>query len=190
MCGEKALTNDRLRFRGGGTEHSGIGGNVAPPETPQTEAFGERFNRRASRSGVVTREKNHAEAELVREIDSGFAGARAKEFARDGDEQARAVAARTIRVDAAAMREAEEGREGAIDDFARCDRAAELRDEADAAGIMVDGRIVATTCHSSLMRGGAENVQLTISIASIDILAGLRDARAMVRKVWAKRSRN
>ena len=115
-------------------------------------------------------------AQIVREFDSGFARPRGK--IHRGWESAiqrhlRSSRPRPRRRGARAGA----GPESAIDDFTRSPGVAELRDKTDAARIMIDRRIVATTRHSSLMRGGAENVQLTISMASIDILTGRGVAR-------------
>ena len=68
--------------------------------------------------------------------DIQIAGAFADEIFGDGDEQAGAVAAEAVGIHAAAMGKTRESDEGAFDDIAGT-LAAELRDEAYPAGIVV-----------------------------------------------------
>ena len=97
---------------------------------------------------MPAREKNHPQPEYFRELNPCSRRAFAEKVLGNRGEQAGAVAAKAIRIHAAAMSQAAEGGQGALDYLARA-RAAQLGDESDAAGVMIHTKIGGKTAHDT-----------------------------------------
>ena len=95
---------------------------------------------------MLARQKNHAQAIRLRQLNTLFSSLMPDEFLRNSGEQASTVAAGPVCIHPAAMRKAFESRQRAIDNIPRA-RAPEMGDEAHSAGIMIDECVVPILPH-------------------------------------------
>src|SRR6202790_5141120 len=137
--GVQSQTSEAGRFRG----------HAAPPDN--AKAFERRgvFDGSARLLLRACREKTKAQAKCFRELNSLLVGARAEERLRQREQQARAVAARSVRIDATAMRQPFESGEPIFDDFVT-GRTTQVRDEAGSTRIVVGMPPVGVTSHACL----------------------------------------
>ena len=92
----------------------------------------------ACRIFLSRRHKNHAQPELRGQFDSSLLRIFADQFFRDASQQAGAVAALSVGIHTSAMRQPDQGFEGAVHDLAR-GRPVDSGDQADTAGVVVCG---------------------------------------------------
>src|SRR5215472_801780 len=167
---DKELPDFGQALEGALTKAIGVHRNAAPADQTELAATDGVFDGRTSIGNARGRYKEHAHAEGFVETDFFFGCARAEEFHGKAGQKAGAVTAGAIGIDTTAMGKALEGLQGVNNDFVG-GRAAELRDEAGAAGIPVRvppvgvARFLARDAiapHTSLIVGARTKVQCRI----------------------------
>jgi hypothetical protein len=137
-------TQERLTDQGeyGGSsrpENRGFGVDDSPAETINSFLARAGLDEGPSLRFSTPVDEGHTEPEDFGQVDPILRGDPAEESLRDGNEQARTVAAQAVSVDSAAMGKAAEGSKRAVDNLARrC--GAQARDETNSAGVVVEGR--------------------------------------------------
>ena len=145
---DEDLADHRLGLAHGGRHrHVGIHRHVAPAQ--QHLALGLdgalELLLAGQTGGVLLRQEDHADAVLARrgQIDALLGHLGTEELVRDLDQDARAVAHQRVCADRAAVVEVLEDLQTLLDDGMRL-LALDVRDEADAAGIVFLGRVIQT----------------------------------------------
>jgi hypothetical protein len=118
------------------TEGVRVGGDAAPAEDAKALGVSGGFDSGSGVCSCAGWKESEPQAEYFWEVDSLLLGAVTEEFVREGGQQARAVAAGAVGVDAAAVGQAFKGYEGNVDNF-MAGGTAEARYETRATGVVV-----------------------------------------------------
>ena len=155
---DEALADDGQDAAGGAADGVGVGGDVAPAEEAKA-AGGDGVFEAALAPGTlggVRGEEAHTDAVVagVGEVDAEAGGLGAEEGVGQLDEDAGAVAGEGVRAEGAAMLEVFEDFDGLLNDGVGA-LAAEVGDEANAAGVVLECGVVEALRAWGLRPGGA-----------------------------------
>jgi hypothetical protein len=130
------LPNFRHGFESFAAERIRVGGDAAPAEDAEALGVGCGFDCGFGINGGGSGKKGEAEAEDLGEVNALLLRAGAEKIVRERGEEACAVAAGSVGIDAAAVGEAFEGGQGNVDDF-MAGGLAEARNETGATSVVV-----------------------------------------------------
>jgi hypothetical protein len=113
-----------------------IGGDATPAEDAEALGVSGGFDRGFGVDSCGGREKSEAEAEDFREVDALLLRTGTEKIVRERGEEARAVSAGTVGINATTVGEAFEGSQGDVDDF-MAGGLAEARNKTGATSVVV-----------------------------------------------------
>ena len=173
--GDEELPNLRHRFESAAAERVRVGGHAAPAEDAKALRVGGGFDGGPGFSGCTGWKKCETQAKDFWEVDALLLRAGTEKILRERGEEACAIAAGAVGIDAAAVSQALEGGKSNVDNF-MAGGAAEAGDKACAAGIVIGVAPVgvpnasgwrAPSVHTHLLGCEGEDVQRRFCIYQI-----------------------